>query len=167
MFKFKIKRPRPLNENAMFHTWIASMDELARRIKADFDSTVATWEEKPEFTVTRLANALRIKITIATDDIIYFWVSQGTEPHEIEPIDSDGVMIFQENYAAKTSPNVIGSRVGGESGATIFSKHAFHPGIEPRNFDEAIKKKVTSTIRNYFDGVAVNVARVSGHSIRK
>lgn len=165
MFKFKPKLPKALNRAAMFAAMVKYMDLLGKEIEYDFQQTVKTWEEKPDFDVKKSIGLMKIKVEVTTDDEVYMWVSRGTEPHIITPIEDDGVLVYQEEYHPKTHIGVIEATDGGEEGDLVFSKYALHPGIEARNFDVTIREKWEGIFAAYLEGMFREVAGRSGHAL--
>lgn len=117
-----------------------SARRMATQIKQDFDKTVKTWTRKPKFEKITSTAGGNVAVLVGTDNEIYGYVSRGTKPHRIEPKNAP-FLVFQTGYKAKTTPNVIGSTVGGPTGPTVRAKGVTHPGTDARNFDEVITKK--------------------------
>ena len=165
MFKFKPKLPKALNQAAMFAAMVKYMDLLVKEIEYDFKQTVKTWEEKPDFDVRKSIGFVKIKVSVTTDDEVYLWVSRGTKPHLITPLDPDGVLVYQEEYHPKTHIGLIEATDGGEEGELVFSKYALHPGIEARNFDVTIREKWENIFALYLESMFREVAGRSGHAL--
>lgn len=110
--------------------------EVAEEAKDDFERTVATWKDKPEFEIEERPRSF----AVVTDDEKYNWVDKGTRPHIIRPKNGN-YLAFQGGYQAKTTPRVIGSRPGGSSGPTVYSQEVHHPGTEAREFSKTIYNK--------------------------
>src|SRR5688572_4065084 len=51
----------------------------------DLTSTVKTWDHKVEFEIVEDRSGGDYSLTAGTDDKIYGYVNDGTEPHEITP----------------------------------------------------------------------------------
>lgn len=116
------------------------LDGGAKGAKVDFGVTVQTWQNKPEFTINE-APGERI---IGTDDEVYGYVNDGTDPHIIVA-KSAKALAFQwggkGSYKPKSSVRVIGSSGGGASGPVVKRKRVKHPGTAAREFDEVIAEK--------------------------
>lgn len=110
--------------------------EVAQSAQSDFEKTVATWDNPPEFEIEERPRSY----AVVTDDERYKFVDQGTRPHVIKPTNGN-YLAFQGGYQAKTTPRVIGSRSGGPSGAVVFTQVVNHPGIEAREFTKTIYDK--------------------------
>lgn len=105
--------------------------------KVDFLTTTKTWDHQPSFDVKVSGSS----VTVATNDPIYVIVSKGAEPHIIRPR-AKKRLVFRRGGTAKTSPGVIGSRQRRPAaGKLVFSRGVRHPGVVPRRFDDAVKKK--------------------------
>lgn len=165
MFKFKPKLPKALNRAAMFAVMLKYMNYLADEIKADFEETVRTWEQKPEFKVTASKSLFKIKIKVETPDEVYMWVSKGTEPHIIEAVNAETLAFRYGDYGPKTSPDRIPAEQGHDRGDMIYPRRVRHPGIEPRNFDEQIREKWEGLFAKYLEGMFSEVAQRSGHAL--
>lgn len=114
-----------------------ALEETARAIKVDYETTTLTWRRRPEFSIRVGGRYIR---DIVTNDEVYYYVNYGTRPHDIRPKNAPR-LAFQANYAAKTTPRVIASQQGGSSGPVVFSLGVVHPGTEERRFDRAIGAK--------------------------
>lgn len=110
--------------------------DIAEDAKADFEKTVDTWDNKPEFVVEKRPRSLVVK----TDDKIYHFVDGGTRAHVIRPVNAP-MLAFSGSYQAKTTPRVIASRPGGRSGPVVFAAEVHHPGTEAREFSKIIHAK--------------------------
>lgn len=125
-----------------------SLTEAAIGVQMDFEKTVKTWNDKPSFMISTASSTRKI----FTDNLIYFFVSGGTGVHMIYPKNAK-VLAFAGKYTAKTTPNVIGSKSGGSSGTTKYTRYVLHPGTKPRDFDKAIaakwEMKFANMVRKY------------------
>lgn len=115
-----------------------------RIIAKEFRKTVATWDEKPKFEFLIGLSGSDASLVVGPTGParlveIYGYINNGTPPHPITA--SPGVLIFQENYNAKTSPGIVGSSSGGSSGGWVRKHGVLNPGIEPRNFTKIIIKE--------------------------
>lgn len=102
----------------------------------DFHVTTRTWKHQPAFAVSWTASGGEV----TTADKIYRWIDQGTKAHTILPKNKK-VLAFPSGSQAKTTPGEIRSQPRTHGGGTIFARVVRHPGIQPRNFEEAIAKK--------------------------
>lgn len=108
---------------------------VAEDAKSDFEKTVETWDNKPEFEIEERPRSF----VVATDSEIYKFVDAGTRAHTIP---ADPFLAFRGSYQAKTTPRVIMSRSGGASGDYVYTtKDVQHPGTEAREFTKTIMGK--------------------------
>lgn len=130
----------------------AALDATAKQVKADYDKTVATWRNKPSFSIEAPADNERV---IGTDDEIYGYVDDGTRPHVI--VAHGKTLAFPGQSSPKTAPRVIGSGGGSRGGATVFTKRVQHPGTDARDFSEVIgeqaEQRLADELQRALDGV--------------
>lgn len=127
--------------NVKIQVFIDAMNEMLPYILEDFLKTVETWTTQPEFIVTPVAmRGNNLVGGVATDNEIYSYVNNGTEPHAIYPVYAKALR-FWSGFSPKTTPGVIGSKQGGSGGDAIFAQAVMHPGSAARNFDQAIMKQ--------------------------
>ena len=160
----KAIKPARFNNQAFRVAIEKAAQEAARGIEADFKLTTATWKHKVTFTKIVSIEPSPVEILVGTDDKIYGYVDLGTRPHFIFAKPGK-VLAFPGSYSAKTTPGVIGSRAGGGSGSTVFASYVEHPGTDPRNFDETIRKKWTPKFRATMKAAMRAGARASGHGM--
>jgi hypothetical protein len=130
-----------------------AFDKTFNLIERDFNSTVKTWDHKPDFR-TVVSRGKNFSQTYGTDNLIYHFVDHGTKPHVIEAKRSR-FLVFQGGYSAKTRVGIIGSRPGGSSGDTQFAMRVNHPGFPGRKFVATIKKRREVTMRQEIEhGIA-------------
>ena len=126
----------PLNATELTNAITASLDEAAAGIKQDFEATVETWNEKPEFQIWSEEG----RRAIFTENQIYDWVNNGTAPHEILPIRAQALR-FMINSSPKTSYGKLSSTSGNPGDQEVLRRRVFHPGVFPRFFDLAVQTK--------------------------
>lgn len=141
--------------NKIRHKITQAIDQASRQVLADFKKTTATWAGKPVFTVTKQGEFTRI---VGTENEIYDFVSHGTRPHVIRPVNAPA-LAFQVGYSAKTAVNVIGSSNGGSSGPVAFAQEVQHPGTKARNFEQVISKAIQPKIVRSFDKIFQDAMR--------
>jgi hypothetical protein len=113
------------------------MEAAAKGALVDLKVTTQTWNHKPGFDIQRPSDFERV---VGTDDDIYRYVDEGTEPHVIVA-KTGGVLAFPTGGRAKTVPRVIGSGKGARGGAVVFRPRVQHPGTDAREFVETIGEK--------------------------
>lgn len=132
-----IKLPRDLFNTAKLERAIENaLTGSAKAAKIDFDVTMQTWKKRPTFTIDTEPG----KRTISTDNEIYGYVNDGTEPHPIVAKNAP-TLVFGVPFKAKTSVRVIGSGPGARGSTIRRPKAAQHPGTDAREFDAVIAEK--------------------------
>lgn len=132
--------PKPVKIAAVREEAVKVIDKIAKKIQVDFEKTTATWHRKPDFQIKREVTDLGLLTTIFTESEIYGWVTKGTKPHDIVPKNATFLQ-FPSMFEPKTKPGFIGSGPGRSGGPIAKRDFVRHPGIEPRQFEEAIAKK--------------------------
>ena len=138
MAKAKAILPRNLISNPakMRRVITNTLNEQALAIQVDFQVTVATWDNKPSFSI----KASGWRREIGTDGEIYSMLNAGTKAHRILPKNGK-VLRFRGPFQAKTVPNSISSGPGGKGTDETFARGVNHPGTKARNWDKTIAKK--------------------------
>lgn len=116
----------------------------AAAIKKSFESSVSTWTTKVEFQIREIAPGPGARIF--TRNQIYFFVSEGTKPHDIYA-KSGGRLFFMTPYGPKTKVGRISSASGSVGSTLGIATHVHHPGTKARNFNTLIKKGATNRYR--------------------
>lgn len=157
-----------INIDAVRLELLNALRSEGRAIRQDFKSTTKTWRRKPKFemkvSLKRGAKAGGY-VEVWTDNEIYGYVNHGTGiwsgrgRYPIRPkvrrrwsAGSPGgkggrfrkaakALAFPSKSRPKTRPGRLGSGPGGSSGPIVIRKQVMHPGIRPRRFDVAIRKK--------------------------
>jgi hypothetical protein len=117
-----------------------ALNDVIQTAKRDFEKTVATWSNKPQFDVRR-ASAAKLEAKVSTTHEIFTYVVRGTKPHTITARRAPALR-FQTGFTSKTMPRKITSRRGGRSGPMVSAKTVYHPGTEARDFDIVIAEKL-------------------------
>lgn len=102
-----------------------ALDNQAAKAKADFESTVATWDKKPTFQVAKED----FKRIVFTSDKNYKYLDEGTKVRYV---------IMIPGFVSKTMPGVLGSRPG-RGGVLVHTKNP-QPGIKARGWTDIIEK---------------------------
>jgi hypothetical protein len=124
----------PVNAEAELAALLGAMDRGAGMVKADFDTTIDTWNEKPEFKIEAPDRWHRL---IFVESQIYSWINDGTPAHEILPVRAQA-LAFMTGGQSKTQPNSLGSGPGVPGTNFVMAHKVMNPGITARNFDELI-----------------------------
>lgn len=115
-----------------------ALNSTALAIKADFETTAQTWNDKPTFQIATLTTYTR---AIGTEHAVYAMLNKGTKPHLIRP-KGGGVLVFRTPFQAKTVPRQIMSGPGRKGANQVFTRRPInHPGTKARAWDQAIAEK--------------------------
>lgn len=149
-------KPSRLNEDALRLQLLNLTRDVGRGIKKDFEKTTATWDNKPEFTITRSVSRKRgPEVLVGTDDEIYKFVDEGTRVRHA---------VMTTPFVSKTVPNVIGSRRG-VGGRLFVSRRIQRPGIKARNFTKILQKKWQPIFKRRGEKAMKRARQISGHAI--
>ena len=166
----KVIKPSRLKDDAMRLRLLNAMRKAATPIKADFEATTKTWKHTVIFEVLISLTGPGPVVLVATDDEIYGYVNNGTEPHEIwagaYTGKSDKTMLFfSSQFVPKTQPGIIGSNPGFVGERDTLVPMVNHPGQEePRNFDKTIQKKREPWFKRQMEGAMGEARQASGHA---
>jgi len=140
---FKAVKPKYYDVQAIATASQKSVDKVARRMLEDFRGTTSTWKHKPVFGVTVTSSGGKYSAAVGTNDEIYGYVDQGTEPHLIRAKRRGGRLAFRTGgFKAKTSPRKLSSGPGARaSGPLTRPKAVRHPGTKAREFSGEIAKR--------------------------
>lgn len=120
-----------------------SLNEVANKIKVDFQITTQTWKNRPVFFIRRSAN----ERFIGTTGLIYKFVSGGTKPHLITAHTPKGLAFYATGFAPKTKVRTIASYAGKQADSNrVHTMVVHHPGNESREYPEVIAEKYSKTI---------------------
>lgn len=140
-----------INTKALRRAINNGLDGAAKATKVDLDVTTQTWKNRPTFTIEKEEG----KRTVATDDEIYGYVDEGTEPHLIVAKSPNRPLTFGIGGSPKTTPRVIGSRPGTRGSTIVRAQVVHHPGSAPRAFTDTIRdkwdEKLADTIQRSID----------------
>ena len=122
---------------------------LAQEAKKEFEKTVATWAEKPEFVIEHRG----LTANVFTTDKVYRFLNYGTDTrHAVMP----------KGYRNKTIPGVLASFVGNRDGTRIFvSKGITMPGIKARDWIPLIIDRIEKKIPPEYIGkiIAIEIGK--------
>jgi hypothetical protein len=129
--------------DAIEEAFIEVIDDSLSRMEADFNKITETWNHDVVFTRGIDFFYGFWEGFLETDDDVFNWVDQGTEPHEISPRPDNvrGILEYLSDFTPKTSWQEIGSSPGGKSGGLVQQFAVDHPGIDAREFSEAVSEK--------------------------
>jgi len=123
-----------------------SLDANARATQAEYEKTVATWNDKPVFTITKT----KYGRSIGTRDKIYKFVDGGTRPHIIKPKGPGYPLRFATGGSPKTKPQIVSSYNGkpGDQPRAAYLVH--HPGTKARGFTKILTVRARERQHLYF-----------------
>lgn len=158
---WKVIKPKRMRDDRLRLELLNAMGKVGTAMKKDYERTVRTWNEKPEFeTVESLKGGPTL--LVGTDDVVYKYVDEGTKAHIIRAKNAPR-LAFPSVYRAKTDPGKLDAHAGGPSGDTVFAVQVQHPGTEPRDFTKIIQEKWEPKFREAMQQAMVRAARESGH----
>jgi hypothetical protein len=114
-------------------------------LSKEFRKTVQGWSSPPRFNPHIHNFSGHLSAEVSTDAERYIFVNNGTSAHVISPKNARGLLRFQPGYRAATRPGSISSSRPSRFGDHISSRKVFHPGVEPRNFDQIIAESYEDT----------------------
>lgn len=162
---FKAIQPKALKVQSIYNSIEKSAKGVEAGILKDYRETTRTWEHKVDFDATLTINPNGgVSIIVDTDDEIYTFVHDGTDPHPIRAKKAKRLR-FQGTYTAKTVPGVIQSKSGGSSGDFEYRQAVQHPGSKARNFTKPIFNKWRPFFERQMQRALDEGARKTGHSI--
>ena len=172
--------PPPAFKSAEFNNQLRNaLRRINYQVKKDLESTVVTWDEKPEFkeTTTVRPKEPTWGASVTTDNEIYHWVNDGTglegPKHQKYPIyagiytgkSDKKALAFPSVFKPKTRPRRIASYAGMKGGKTVMRPYVMHPGIKARDFTGMIYRKRRPWMKQQIDGAVKTASRLSGHGM--
>lgn len=150
-----------------------SLIESAESARDDFLQPTATWSRRPPveieqermgiggkigFALGMVARRLGLgasrsttmAIKVFVDDLIYWWLDQGTKRHWVEPVKAP-YMVFQAGRKAKTQPDSLIASPGGPFGPVVKSTGHWVSGIPPRRFSDIVDKRAKKKTPRIFN----------------
>ena len=162
-------KPSAFKNKAFRDAIMRGAEAYAKELLADFEKTTETWKTEVEFEKVVDYRPKGPEVFVGTDNEIYGYVNDGTDPHPIFPVRAKALR-FQwggkGSYTPKTAPRVIGSQAGGPSGPIVFRGAVWkHPGTKGRHFDEEIEKKHQPKFKRAMEKAMSDARKKSGHAI--
>jgi hypothetical protein len=138
---FKLKPIKPkgnaINFAAIERAVKGGMDEAKDAALEDYEACTADWEHQVDFIAIQVKDGW----IVGTEDEIFQFVDEGTDPHQIAPKPGK-TLRFYAGGAPKTRPHIIGSGPGKRGDRLVHTrKPVQHPGTEAREFTQEIHKK--------------------------
>lgn len=109
-----------------------------------FEKTVQTWKDQPQFSATATARGWGVSVEPVQP---WSWVDRGTRPHVITARNAP-LLRFTVPSRAKTRPNVIASYQGSRGNQWVSKRSVHHPGTEARNFRTIVLQRVQARAAN-------------------
>ena len=166
----KAIKPAKLNVAAMRETLRHAEERVGRVLLKDFQETTENWKHKVTFKLhTHVKKGdYSVSLEVTTDDDVWWWVDQGTRPHEIWPGIYTGksdktVLAFASAFSPKPKPGSTKSGAGSSGPVDTFRPYVNHPGTEARDFTGQIKRRRESWFKNEMQVAMRSVAQASGH----
>ena len=141
-----------------------TMRKMGTQVRRDFAKTTDTWKNKPRFEQSVSLKAPGPTLTVWTDNLIYFFLNDGTKEHPISAKNAP-VLAFKTSFFPKTFPGVIGSVRGGSFAPWGHAKEVIHPGTEPREWAETIKDKWQPKFTVAMDAAIKKAVKAYGQAI--
>lgn len=138
-FRLKAIKPKTNARNAARTIQaVKSVMEAARDgALKDYLSCTRSWDHTVVFEAIQTKDGW----IVGTEDEVFQYVDEGTEPHTIAPKPGNALR-FYAGGAPKSTPHIIGSNPGRRGDQLVFTrKPVHHPGTEAREFTEEIHKK--------------------------
>jgi hypothetical protein len=137
-FRFEVSAPK-LQKDAIRVRLLAANRKLAKKLQAEFEKTVKTWEgDVPEFvtdTSLTLDEGAALSVILSGPEKgvkKWFWLNHGTSyPRHA---------VMSDDWKSKTTPGFVGSGPG--RGEVVFISRKINlPGIEARGWSKIIMKQ--------------------------
>ncbi len=147
--KLRVFVPKEIFNNAQANRAIqhVMLQKTTREIRQEFNKTVTTWDDKPNFQSDHYFGTGVMWVKVYTYSTHYRLVNAGAAPHIIRPRRAK-MLRFQTQYRAKSRPKLIRSFAGGKSGPYISTPAVSHPGFEAREFDKTIAEEYAQTFHD-------------------
>ena len=168
MASFKVIRPDVLKSDSVRSEVRKAMHNMGIKVKATFRDITSNWKEenqpKYNFETKSLTHSIVLTVYISGNVKVFDYVSRGTDPHVILPVNSPR-LFFKTGYKAKTQPGSLVSGAGGSSGPTVAARAVNHPGTAPREFEEQVADKYRNIFTEIVDAAIARGAKASGHAM--
>lgn len=140
-------RPQTQWNDRHFETLMQrALTRTSSQARRDLKATTRTWTKQPRFYVKRIRRRGEVGFFAGTDNVIYKYVDEGTEPHPIRPKNAK-MLRFQSGYTAKTKPGILRAGAGGAFGNTVWAKEVMHPGTEARGFTKLVAERMQTKLQ--------------------
>jgi len=163
----KIIKPKKIKDAAMRAALVKAVFDTGKEIDDLFALTYKTFDRKPEFVTENKDDPARISSAVYTTNQIYAWINNGTKKdYPITPKKPGGVLAFPSTFKPKSRRRGgLEAMAGYKSKKMRFAAAVIHPGIDARNFDKRIEKKVMPNFKKRVTAAMREAANDSGHAI--
>lgn len=153
-FKFHTISPGPFRYNRLISALTTGVFRVGRRMKRDYEKTVATWAVRPQFEILTERTSRIASVLVGTDNRIYAYINNGT---------SVRYATMSKNWESKSRVRVLGSGPG--RGRREFVSR-FHPqrGIAAREWTTVINRKYERDFRDAMEEAMSRARVASGHA---
>lgn len=153
--------PGRFDPDAFSREILKEAERLNKRIRADFDKTVGTWDHKPKFRAVVkvqqdaiIGDVHTAKIFGKSPELIYYFINQGTKVRFAK---------MTSDFEPKSQVRVIGS-FPGRGGLDKVDVRFPMPGIKARRFNEEIANKHQVPLRLRMALAIRRGVKKSGHA---
>ena len=150
----EVIKPAPFNDRAFDEKIIRALNRTADLISRDYERTVATWDEQPEFKQKFTINADEISVSVFTTDNVYRFLHDGTRVR---------YAVMSKGFRPKTRVNRLTSGAG-RGGRTHIDVIHPRPGIQARNWTQRIVKVREKQILRLFTNAIKGAIHESKHA---
>ncbi len=121
---------------------------IAGRARRALEAAADNWSDPPTFSIT--GSLQQGEITIATDDLRYLWVDEGTRSHPIPRVRGRKRLAFITGYHPKTTPGRFTKGSGARTGSLVVVPSVWHPGIKARRITKRVAEVIAPQLERDF-----------------
>lgn len=163
MITFELIIPPEFHPEAIYAELRREAADIQDEVLVDFQNTVKTWSNKPEFTKEK-GSGMLVDFSVKTEDELYAMLSKGTPAHNIPLSPEKKAFKIKSGFTPKTTPGVLNSVTGGAVGEDFVKRSVIqHPGTIAREFDQAALDKWAKPVVDRLQAAMDRGARKSRH----
>ncbi len=147
--KFRTIIPKVLNERVFDNAWKTAARNMERDVKGAFQDATKDWKHQPEWRGYVRIDGNGAYISVSTNDLIFKFVDEGTEPHIIKPVNAK-VLHWEDPL----------------TGEDRFATLVHHPGYKGAKISESIVEIWNGLMPIYFDDELRKAIQESGHALK-
>jgi hypothetical protein len=158
-----------INQSIFNAEFVAGMVETATEMEREFKKTTASWKTQVDFEKIIDTTGGSMAVLVGTDNEIYGYVDEGTEPHVIRPVNAPALAFIwggKGSYRSATIPKWIGSRPASVSGTLHRTKEVHHPGTVARRFSQTIQDWEQPRYKKRMEKRLHSAVQKSGHQMK-